>query len=184
MNADYAFRTRWRVEGEREEVARVLADGRELMRWWPSVYLDVEVLREGDPETGLGASGRLHTRGLLPYTLTWVLTITSPVTVDGYTLTARGDLEGEGTWTFRQDGPDVEITYDWRVRAGKPLLRRLTWLLRPVFTANHHWAMARGLESLRLELRRRAAVTEAERAAIPPPPGVVRWPGRARRLAG
>ena len=98
----------------------------------------------------------------------------------GYALTATGDLVGAGRWTFRQDGAQVVITYDWRVSASKPLLRRLTWLLRPVFAANHRWAMARGEESLRLELRRRRALTEAERAAVPPPPGpTFRWlPGR------
>ena len=63
------------------------------------------------------------------------------------------------------------ITYDWRVQATKPLLRRLAWLLKPVFAANHRWAMARGEESLRLELRRQRATSEAERRRIPPPPG-------------
>ena len=41
------------------------------------------------------------------------------------------------------DGPEVEIVYDWRVRAAKPLLQQLSWLLKPVFAANHRWAMAR-----------------------------------------
>src|SRR6185312_15347263 len=86
-------------------------------------------------------------------------------------LTAIGDLVGDGRWTFEQDGPEVVITYDWRVSATKEVLRRLTWLLRPIFAANHRWAMARGEESLRLELRRRRARTDAERAAVPPPPG-------------
>ncbi len=58
------------------------------------------------------------------------------------------------------------ITYDWRISATKPLLRRLSWLLRPAFSANHHWAMKRGEESLRLELRRRRAPAEP----VPPPP--------------
>ena len=68
------------------------------------------------------------------------------------------------------------ITYDWRVSASKPLLRWLTWLLRPVFAANHRWAMARGEESLRLELRRRRATSEMERRRMPPPPPTTfRW---------
>jgi hypothetical protein len=62
------------------------------------------------------------------------------------------------------------ITYDWWVSVSKPLLRGLTWLLRPLFAANHRWAMARGEESLHLELRRRRATSEAERRRIPPPP--------------
>ena len=131
MGADYEFRTVWRVPGTVLEVATVLADAEALPRWWPSVYLAVDVLQTPDTETGLGAVARLHTTGWLPYTLTWTLTITSPITAEGFTLSAVGDLEGQGVWTFRQDGPEVEIVYDWRVRAGKPLLRRLSWLLRP-----------------------------------------------------
>ena len=88
----------------------------------------------------------------------------------GFALSADGDLQGSGRWTFVQDGPEVVITYDWRISATKPLLRRLGWLLRPAFAANHRWAMARGEESLKLELRRRRATTDAQRAAIPPPP--------------
>ena len=71
------------------------------------------------------------------------------------------------------------ITYDWRVSAGKPLLRRLGWLLRPAFAANHRWAMARGEESLKLELRRNRATTAAQRAAGPAPPGPTFRPAAA-----
>lgn len=155
MAADYAFTTVWRVPGTPVEVATVLADAASLPRWWPSVYLAVDVLATPDTETGKGAVARLHTRGRLPYTLTWTLTITSPITATGFTLSAVGDLEGTGVWTFAPDGPDTVITYDWRVRAGKPLLRRLTWLLRPAFEANHAWAMRQGEQSLARELRRR-----------------------------
>ena len=38
------------------------------------------------------------------------------------------------------------------------------------FAANHHWAMARGEESLALEMRRRRAGSQAARDRIPPPP--------------
>ena len=52
---------------------------------------------------------------------------------------------------------------------------------RPVWiAANHRWAMARGAESLALELRRGRARTEAERGAVPDPPGPMRWGGRDR----
>ena len=60
--------------------------------------------------------------------------------------------------------------YDWKIRADKPLLRRLSFALKPIFSANHHWAMRKGEESLRLELARRRATTAAERARIPAPP--------------
>jgi Polyketide cyclase / dehydrase and lipid transport len=152
-----------------DEVKAVLADAESLPRWWPSVYLDVRPLREGGDD-GVGRALRLHTKGWLPYTLRWDLSITEPITDRGFALSAAGDLEGTGRWTFGQDGPEVVITYDWRISATKPLLRRLTWLLRPVFSANHRWAMARGEESLALEMRRRRASGRTARDKVPPPP--------------
>ena len=35
----------------------------------------------------------------------------------------------------------VNIIYDWRIRANKPLLRYLSFIMKPIFSANHHWAM-------------------------------------------
>jgi hypothetical protein len=174
---DYHFVTVWRVAGTVDEVADVLGDGGALTTWWPSVYLDAR--QHGEEAIDL------WTTGWLPYTLRWTLRITEPVSPAGFALSADGDLVGAGRWTFRQDEPEVEITYDWRVHAAKPLLRRLGWLLRPVFEANHRWAMARGQESLALELRRRRARTPADRAAVPaPPPPTFRrltaWWSRAR----
>jgi hypothetical protein len=170
MRSDYQFVTVWRVPGTIAEVRAVLSDGRTLPRWWPSVYLDV-VVREDGAADGAGGVLDLYTKGWLPYTLRWTLTITEPFTDAGFALRAAGDLNGSGRWTFVQDGPEVVITYYWQVSAGKPLLRRLSWLLRPAFAANHRWAMARGEESLKLELRRNRAASAAQRAEIPPPPG-------------
>jgi hypothetical protein len=169
MGTDYRFVTVWRVAATVAEVKAVLSDGASLPRWWPSVYLGVNERERGGPDL-VGSAVDLHTKGWLPYTLRWTLRITEPVTDEGFALTAEGDLEGEGRWFFEQDGPEVVITYHWRVAANKPLLRRLSWLLKPAFAANHRWAMARGEESLALELRRRRAATDEVRARVPPPP--------------
>ena len=181
MGPQYEFVTAWRVAGTVDEVTDVLGDAVGLPRWWPAVYLGVNLVEPGGPD-GVGRTLDLHTKGWLPYTLRWRLRITEPVTDTGFALEASGDLEGTGRWTFEQDGPEVVITYDWRVSATKPLLRRLSWLLRPAFAANHHWAMARGEESLALEMRRRRADSEDARRRVPapPPPTFARW-GRVRR---
>ena len=169
MGSDYEFLTEWRVPGTIEEVKDVLRDAEALPRWWPAVYLAIRPLAPGDAD-GVGREVDLHTKGYLPYTLRWRLLITEPITHHGFALEARGDLDGTGRWTFVQDGPEVVITYDWRISATKPLLKKLTWLLRPFFAANHVWAMRRGEESLKLELRRRRAATQADRDRVPPPP--------------
>jgi hypothetical protein len=169
MGGDYEFLTVWRVAATVEEVKAILGDGPALPDWWPSVYLAVDVLEEAGPD-GAGSVIELHTKGWLPYTLRWTLHITEPITDGGFALRATGDLEGTGVWTFVPDGPEVEITLDWRVHASKPLLRRMGWLLKPAFAANHVWGMRRGEESLRLELRRRRAADGAA-SAVPPPRG-------------
>jgi hypothetical protein len=46
-----------------------------------------------------------------------------------------------------------------------------------MFSANHRWAMARGLESLQLELMRRHAASPDERARIPAAPAANRSSG-------
>ncbi|HEX7277976.1 MAG TPA: hypothetical protein VF244_11425 [Acidimicrobiales bacterium] len=169
MSRPYHFVTTWRVKGTLEEVKAVLGDGPGLPRWWPSVYLDVKEIDPGAPD-GLGRTLRLHTKGWLPYTLKWDLSVTRVMSDAGFSIGAAGDLTGTGDWTFEPQGSEVVITYVWQVAASKPLLRRLAWLLRPAFAANHHWAMNRGQESLQLEMRRLRATTPEELAAIPPPP--------------
>ena len=117
------------------------------------MYLDVEILKAGD-ENGIGKLVSLHTKGWLPYTLRWQFRVTDSRYPFGFSLEASGDFDGRGVWTFEQDGASVNVTYDWEVRADKPLLRALSFLLKPVFAANHKWAMARGEESLKRELKR------------------------------
>lgn len=166
----YHFITHWQVEGTAEEVSDILGDAASLMRWWSSVYLDVDIL---DPrgEHGIGKVAGLYTKGWLPYTLRWRFRVTESHYPYGFTLEAWGDFEGHGTWTLSRIGKMVNITYDWGIRAKKPLLRALSFLLNPIFSANHRWAMRRVEESLKLELARLRASTPEEAARIPNPPG-------------
>jgi hypothetical protein len=153
-----------------EEVTEIIGNARDLARWWPSVYLDVQEIEPGG-EDGVGKVIDLYTKGWLPYTLRWQFRVTEVRRGQRVRLEAWGDFVGRGIWTFEPDGEWVKITYDWKIRAEKLLLRSLSFLLKPIFAANHYWAMEKGEESLRLELARRHAATPEERARIPPPPG-------------
>ncbi len=165
---DYHFITTWRVKSTIEEVSEIIGDPRGLVRWWPSVYLDVKVLEEGD-QRGLGRVVSLYTKGWLPYTLRWDFRVTE-VQPNGFTLVAWGDFDGRGIWTFEQDDEWVNVTYDWKIKAEKPLLRYFSFVMKPIFAANHRWAMAKGEESLKLELARRHTANQEELALIPAPP--------------
>jgi hypothetical protein len=74
---------------------------------------------------------------------------------------ATGDFDGRGIWTLADRDGGVELTYDWRIRADKPLLRNLSWALKPIFAANHRWAMAQGQRSLQAEVDRRRGLPTA-----------------------
>jgi uncharacterized protein YndB with AHSA1/START domain len=150
---EFHIPTSWRVRGTTARVYDVLSKPLEFVRWWPDVYLEVREVRAGDPG-GVGRIVALRTKGWLPYQLRWqaeVLAIDKPHSMS---IRARGDLDGRGEWRFTQEGELVKIDYAWTVYVTKPWMVALAPLLRPVFVANHRWAMRRGLEGLERELAR------------------------------
>lgn len=179
----YRFITYWSVEGTVEEVFRLIDDPLEFPRWWPAVWLKVEKL----PDTsspGVGKLYRVLSKGWLPYLLEWSGRTVEKEFPHRIVLHAHGDFVGEGAWTFTQRGSQVDVKYDWSIEANKPLLRYLSFLLKPLFAANHNWAMARGEESLQLELIRRGTTDAAELARLPMPPAATFWSRRRRERWG
>ena len=157
---DYAFLTEWRIEAPRELIYDILVAGEDLPRWWPDVYLSAEA----DGPAGGSAIGtriRLHTRGWLPYTLRWTAETVRAERPSGFEIRATGDFDGRGIWAFEQQGPETYCRFDWRLRAEKPILRYLSFALKPIFRWNHRWAMARGYEHLKEEVARRKAAAPA-----------------------
>lgn len=167
----YHFITRWELPARVDEIEAILGDAPDLPRWWPSVYLDVAEVEPGGPD-GVGRVVALYTKGFLPYTLHWTFRVTEVTPGRGFALEAWGDFVGRGIWTFEPVGDRTRVAYDWKIAAEKGLLRRLSRVMKPLFSANHRWAMARGEESLRIEIaRRRAGADEAVLSALPSPPG-------------
>ena len=156
MASGFTLITDWLVDGTIEEVADVLTDAGRFLDWWPEVYLAVEEVAPGDAE-GIGRAFALHTRGWLPYTLRWTARLVEQHRPHGWTVEATGDLVGRGVWTLEQRGTKAAARYDWRIEVEKPLLRPLTPILKPIYAANHRWAMARGRDGLQSELARRRA---------------------------
>ena len=169
-DSDYHFVDRWRVEGDIKEAADIIEDALSLPVWWPSVYFEVKELEPGG-EHGIGKLISLRASGWLPYTLRINFRTTESRYPNGFSMEATGDLEGKGIWAIAQDGAFVDVTYDWTIRANKPIIDKLSFLLKPIFRSNHNWTMKRGEESLKLELWRRRAQTSVELARIPRPPG-------------
>ena len=185
----YHFITTWHVPATPEEISDLLADAEGLARWWPSVYLDVKVLEPGDAD-GVGRLVSLYTKGWLPYSLRWRFRVTASDAPRGFSLEASGDFVGRGVWTLTPvrpaeapAGPLSSVVYDWKITAEKGVLKTFSAVMKPIFSANHHWAMTQGEKSLRLELARRHAASDPLLlSAIPAPPGPT-FPHNLRRRA-
>src|SRR5262245_53596662 len=121
---EYAFVTRWTVRASPEQVWDVISDAAALARWWPAVYLEASVIEPGDAQ-GVGRVTALWTKGFLPYTLRWRLRATEVERPRRLAIQAEGDFDGSGVWTLAGAGPDVDVAFDWRIRAEKPMLRAL-----------------------------------------------------------
>lgn len=158
---DYAFVTEWRIDATPELIYDILIEGEDLPRWWPEVYLDARAEKPPDGAV-VGTRLILHTKGWLPYTLRWTAETTWADRPNGFSLRATGDFDGTGVWTFTPEATGTHVRFDWTLRAEKPILRVLSFLLKPVFSWNHRWAMARGYENLRREALRRRHAAEHE----------------------
>lgn len=167
---DYSFVTRWELDASAEEVYDIIADAVRLPEWWPSACLQATLLEPGD-ERGIGRTVTLLTKGFLPATLRWRLRVVDAQRPTRLALEASGDFTGFGIWTFEPSPPKLVVRFHWSIHAEKRLLRLLSFLLKPIFKANHRWAMERGFTSLLLEVWRRRARTEEARQWLPRPPG-------------
>jgi hypothetical protein len=154
--SEYRFVTRWRLPGTVEQVSDLLGDTETLTRVWPSLYSWAWVVNPGDSR-GVGKELLVETKGHLPYTLRWSFRVTESRAPYGYSIEAWGDMVGSGVWTLEPDGDGTRVTYDWRVRAEKLLLKWLSPLLKPIFKSTHDRVMADGETGLRRELERRRA---------------------------
>ena len=176
--AEYRFVNRWRVPGTLDEVSDVIQHPDEFRRWWPAAWLDYELVEPGDQD-GVGRVFRYRVKGWLPYSLNLTFRVTERQPPHSFAVEASGDLVGNGRWTLEQDGDRVDVTYDWRVRAERPLIRRLSPFVKPIFRSNHFWVMRQGAYSMMYELLRRRATTDEARSRVPAAPRPIpptRWP--------
>ena len=119
------------AEDPPEAIFELIRKPLEFPRWWGSVYLKAE--RVGESRV------RFQTKGKLPYTLLWDSETIESRPPESLTVRATGDLDGRGIWTLGKHGASTDVTFDWKLTAEKPLLRYLSFLLRPLFAWNHRW---------------------------------------------
>lgn len=163
-SSEFRFTAHWRVFGTVFEVADVLRDVGEIPRWWPECGMAVETLDSGDRD-GSSKVVCVYSIGLFQQTRLWQFRVVSAHYPWGFSIEAWGDSPGRGTWCFRQEGPWVDVTFDWTMRIDHPAACLLNRMLRPFLHLRFRWVMARGEEGLCLELARRRAASTRESVA-------------------
>lgn len=137
----YRFHTRWTIAAPIDRVFAVLSD----MEGYPDWWREVRAVRRVDAHRA-----EVECRSLLPYTLRFLaseLEYDEPAGL--LRIGMRGDLNGVAGWTLRSHGEGTEVWFDQEVTLGKPLVRMLGVLVRPLLVANHHLMTRGGLRGLR-----------------------------------
>lgn len=145
--SDYHFITRWKIRGPIEKAYQILSDGKNYAAWWRPAYLSTH---EISPKKILA-----RVRAKLPYTLSFTTELERQNPPHEFKIRATGELQGTGLWKLKQAGETAEIEFYWDVRAEKPLVRWLSFLLKPLFVWNHDWVMNVGEKALQAEMDRR-----------------------------
>jgi mannose-6-phosphate isomerase-like protein (cupin superfamily)/uncharacterized protein YndB with AHSA1/START domain len=159
--AEYRFLDKWFIPHPIEVVFDALLHGEDYPRWWGEAWKRVTPLGDTAAAT-VGARTEVIAGGFLPYTITLELEVARIERPHILAVVSRGDLEGTGVWRLHEFDGGTAVSYDWRVRAGKPLIRRFSPVVKPLFRANHTWVMRRGELALRRWL---ASPQHAARAA-------------------
>jgi hypothetical protein len=147
----YLFVDRFTAPCDVETAYHYIKKIEEYPRWWGKVYKRIEKLKDA-PEDEPGAKYSITIGGFLPYTLTVENEVTHVDRPNLIRFDAFGDLHGKGTWLFRQVNNGTEITFDWRVAANKKLIRWFSFLLKPLFKANHHYCMVKAKQGIEKDL--------------------------------
>jgi hypothetical protein len=159
----------WRISASPEEAFDVLFEIKDFPRWWPASFISAREIQGGD-EAGIGRVVSVETRARLPGTLAWQLNVTAADRPHWFEAELWGDLGGTIRWSILPAADGSDVRCDLKILYRKPGTGALWPLIRQLFAAGMRWTLARGRESLELELARRRAADEAERRAVAAPP--------------
>jgi hypothetical protein len=167
----YALVSEWWAEATPDQVWGSLADYRDWPAWWHGIRR-VELLDPGPDGSGVGAVLRQHWRARLPFDLVFTLTMVAIERRRRLDGRAAGDLEGEATWTFDEDGGGTRIRFAVDVRTTRWWMNLPVpfagWLFRTNFETVMSWGsegLGRSLGVLVEDRTREARTADARRTS-------------------
>lgn len=158
----------WNIDADISEIHRILDDPMSLTHWWAPVFMRGELISAGD-DNKVGLTARFHTKGILPHTFQFTARIDHMDEGCEMRIRTWGDFDGLGNIRLEHHNGGVSVRIRWQTRVHQPYIRGLIRLFKPIFSANHRWAMRRGREGLQAEVLRRRHAEGTARAAIAKP---------------
>lgn len=150
MATPYSFITYWEIKAPVEQVWHLIYNSTEWVSWWKGVVNVVE-LEQGN-ENGIDSIRRYTWKSKLPYTLSFDMRLTECEYCKKLSGIAFGELEGNGTWIFKEKDGITVVTYYWNIVTNKTWMNSLAFLLKPIFIYNHNILMRWGKEGLEQKL--------------------------------
>ena len=161
----FEIESRWTLDATIEEILTIIRKPVSLTQWWSAVFMKAEVILSGGSDL-VGLTVRFFTKGLLPHTFQFTARVVAATSHGELQIRTWGDFNGHGAVHLIRTATGADVHICWRVDVKQPYIRPLFWMAKPIFTANHRWAMRRGREGLQAEvLRRRRGATELPKAS-------------------
>ena len=159
---EYAFIDKFFAPCDMGTAYEYISTIRQYPLWWGRVYKRIEKLN-AIPDNKPGVRYAITISGFLPYRLSITNEVIYSRKPDIIQFEAMGDLRGRGTWYFAECEGGTEITFDWRVVANKAVLRLISFLLKPLFRANHHFCIVEAEKGIRKDLMKKGKIVAAPR---------------------
>jgi hypothetical protein len=155
---EYVFIDRFFAACDVETAYEYISGISDYPRWWGNVYKKIKKLNNM-PDSRPGVKYAATVGGFLPYRLTINNQLTHTDKPNLIHFRAYGDLQGYGTWRFNEVGGGTEITFDWRVTANKAVIRWFSFVLKPLFRANHRFCVTEAAKGMHKDLIRRGMIS-------------------------
>ncbi len=144
----------WQLDASFGELDFVLENPLSIADWWASVFMRVEILG-GDYYSQDGLQCKLWTKGFLPHTFSFTANVFHNKSDEQVVVKTTGDFGGLGTISRYKQSENSIVHINWRTRVDSHWLYWLMMVVKPIFVANHKWAMRKGRLGLIAEIERR-----------------------------
>ena len=142
----------WDIDVDISQLDFVINEPHLITTWWAAGFLKVEILA-GDYYSPEGLKVRLWTKGMMPHSFKFLARVFHDKQKNQVIVKTDGDFNGIGTISLNAVTKNKsQIHINWRTSVNNHYLYPLMILLKPIFIANHRWAMRRGEQGIKQEL--------------------------------